>query len=48
MPFGRALLAQWALDPAGVYLNHGTVGSPPLRGIEMSCRRWPPWQWPHF
>lgn len=33
MPFGRALLAQWALDPAGVHLNHGTVGSPPLRVI---------------
>ena len=31
--FGRSLLPQWALDPTGVYLNHGTVGSPPRRVI---------------
>jgi isopenicillin-N epimerase len=29
--FGRTLLAQWALDPAITYLNHGTVGAPPRR-----------------
>ncbi len=30
-PFGRALLSEWLLDPAGVYLNHGTVGATPRR-----------------
>ena len=29
--FGRAMLQHWALDPSIVYLNHGTVGAPPLR-----------------
>ncbi|HEX4883178.1 MAG TPA: aminotransferase class V-fold PLP-dependent enzyme [Casimicrobiaceae bacterium] len=29
--FGRALRAEWALDPAGTYLNHGTVGATPRR-----------------
>ncbi len=29
--FGRAMLEHWALDPAITYLNHGTVGAPPLR-----------------
>lgn len=29
--FGRALLAEWALDPAATYLNHGTVGATPRR-----------------
>jgi isopenicillin-N epimerase len=29
--FGRALLTEWALDPAITYLNHGTVGAPPRR-----------------
>jgi isopenicillin-N epimerase len=30
-PFGRAWLAEWGLDPALAYLNHGTVGATPLR-----------------
>lgn len=29
--FGHAMLEHWALDPAIVYLNHGTVGAPPRR-----------------
>jgi isopenicillin-N epimerase len=29
--FGRALRAEWALDPAITYLNHGTVGATPRR-----------------
>lgn len=29
--FGRALRAEWALDPAATYLNHGTVGATPRR-----------------
>jgi isopenicillin-N epimerase len=29
--FGRHLLPDWPLDPAIVYLNHGTVGVPPRR-----------------
>src|SRR5262245_47859840 len=32
--FGHALRAQWALDPAILYLNHGTVGAPPRRVLE--------------
>ena len=32
--FGRAMLAQWALDPAITYLNHGTVGAPPRRVLD--------------
>jgi len=28
--FGRSLLAQFPLEPGGVYLNHGTVGVTPL------------------
>ena len=28
--FGRAMLAHFPLEPAGVYLNHGTVGVTPL------------------
>lgn len=31
IPFGRALLSQWALDPSATYLNHGTVGATPHR-----------------
>jgi isopenicillin-N epimerase len=31
MTFGRAMLAHFPLDPAGVYLNHGTVGVTPRR-----------------
>ncbi len=30
-PFGRALLAEFPLDPSITYLNHGTVGVTPLR-----------------
>lgn len=29
--FGRSWLAEWPLDPAGTYLNHGTVGVTPRR-----------------
>lgn len=29
--FGRPMRAEWALDPAITYLNHGTVGAPPRR-----------------
>jgi len=29
--FGRAMLAEWLLDPDFTYLNHGTVGAPPAR-----------------
>jgi isopenicillin-N epimerase len=29
--FGHPMRAQWGLDPAVAYLNHGTVGCPPLR-----------------
>ena len=27
--FGHSMLEHWALDPAVIYLNHGTVGAPP-------------------
>lgn len=29
--FGHSMLAEWALDPSILYLNHGTVGAPPRR-----------------
>ncbi|MEO8259051.1 MAG: aminotransferase class V-fold PLP-dependent enzyme [Acidobacteriota bacterium] len=32
--FGRAMLAEWALDPDFTYLNHGTVGATPLRVLK--------------
>jgi isopenicillin-N epimerase len=32
--FGRTLRGQWALDPRITYLNHGTVGAPPLQVLE--------------
>src|SRR5215467_13260044 len=31
MTFGRAMRAEWALDPEITYLNHGTVGAIPRR-----------------
>lgn len=31
MRFGREMLQHWALDPADVYLNHGTFGVTPKR-----------------
>ena len=34
MTFGRATLPLWPLDPAGTYLNHGTVGVTPRRVLE--------------
>jgi isopenicillin-N epimerase len=33
--FGHAMRSQWALDPAVIYLNHGTVGAPPRRVLEF-------------
>lgn len=36
--FGRASLRHWALDPALIYLNHGTVGATPLRVLEAQQR----------
>jgi len=32
--FGRALLSEWMLDPSFTYLNHGTVGAPPIRVLK--------------
>jgi isopenicillin-N epimerase len=32
--FGRAMLAEWLLDPDFTYLNHGTVGAPPARVLK--------------
>jgi isopenicillin-N epimerase len=32
--FGRAMLAEWRLDPDFTYLNHGTVGAPPVRVLK--------------
>jgi len=32
--FGRSFLAQWWLDPAITYLNHGTVGATPRVVLE--------------
>lgn len=29
------MLAAWFLDPAAIYLNHGTVGAPPLRILRV-------------
>jgi isopenicillin-N epimerase len=29
--FGRSMLEHWLLDPDITYLNHGTVGAPPVR-----------------
>src|SRR5262245_37947313 len=32
------MLAHWALDPSITYLNHGSVGCPPRRGLEAQQR----------
>jgi isopenicillin-N epimerase len=32
--FGRAMLGEWLLDPDITYLNHGTVGAPPVRVLK--------------
>jgi isopenicillin-N epimerase len=32
--FGRPMLAEWLLDPDFAYLNHGTVGAPPVRVLK--------------
>jgi isopenicillin-N epimerase len=32
--FGRAMLSEWMLDPSFTYLNHGTVGAPPIRVLK--------------
>ncbi|HSC25983.1 MAG TPA: aminotransferase class V-fold PLP-dependent enzyme [Vicinamibacterales bacterium] len=37
-PFGRHMLEHWCLDPAIVYLNHGTVGVPPRRVLQAQQR----------
>lgn len=36
--FGKAIRSEWLLDPAYVYLNHGTVGAPPRRAFEAQER----------
>lgn len=36
--FGHALLSEWLLDPAILYLNHGTVGAPPKRVLAEQQR----------
>lgn len=39
MTYGRSLLPLWPLDPAAIYLNHGTVGVTPHRVLEAQ-RQW--------
>ena len=34
MTYGKSLLSLWPLDPAAIYLNHGTVGVVPIRVAE--------------
>lgn len=38
MRFGHAMRSEWGLDPAVLYLNHGTVGAPPLRVLAEQQR----------
>lgn len=33
--FGRSMLEHWLLDPDCTYLNHGTVGAPPRRVLQV-------------
>ena len=35
LPFGRSWLREWTLDPAGTYLDHGTVGVTPRRVMDV-------------
>ena len=37
--FGHAMKEHWALDPTVIYLNHGTVGAPPRRVLDVQ-QRW--------
>jgi isopenicillin-N epimerase len=36
--FGHSMLKEWPLDAGVTYLNHGTVGSPPRRVLEVQQR----------
>ena len=36
--FGHGMLAHWLLDPAEIYLNHGTVGVVPRRVLAAQQR----------
>src|SRR5215813_3450715 len=36
--FGHSMRDYWMLDPEITYLNHGTVGAPPKRVLEVQQR----------